>query len=66
MHVLPQNFYKYFSGLISTDDQAPKTLFQNRTSLTALKGSHFNFCLLFLQLVLCRVAALKSLPVHHP
>ena len=26
----------------------------------------FNFYLLLLQLVLCRVAALKSLPIHHP
>ena len=26
----------------------------------------FIFYLLLLQLVLCRVAALKSLPVHHP
>ena len=34
--------------------------------LTALKGSLFYFYLLLLQLVLCRVAALKSLPVHHP
>ena len=33
--------------------------------LTALKGSQFDFYLLLLQLVLCRVAALKSLPVHH-
>ena len=33
---------------------------------TALKGSQFKFYLLLLQLVLCRVAALKSLPVHHP
>ena len=34
--------------------------------LTVLNGSHFYFYLLLLQLVLCRVAALKSLPVHHP
>ena len=33
---------------------------------TALKGSQFYFYLLLLQLVLCHVAALKSLPVHHP
>ena len=35
--------------------------------LTVLKGSQFFFfCyLLLLQLVLCRMAALKSLPVHH-
>ena len=37
---------------------------------TALKRSiiivSFNFYLLLLQLVLCRVTALKSLPVHHP
>ena len=31
-----------------------------------LKDLSFNFYLLLLQLVLCRVAALKSLPVHHP
>ena len=30
-----------------------------------LKGSQF-FYLLLLQLVLCRVVALKNLPVHHP
>ena len=34
--------------------------------LTASKGSNNYFYLLLLQLVLCRVAALKSLPVHHP
>ena len=33
---------------------------------TASKGSSNYFYLLLLQLVLCRVAALKSLPVHHP
>ena len=33
---------------------------------TASKGSNNYFYLLLLQLVLCRVAALKSLPVHHP
>ena len=33
---------------------------------TALKGFHFYFYLLLLPLVLCRVATLKSLPVHHP
>ena len=33
---------------------------------TAAKGSNNYFYLLLLQLVLCRVAALKSLPVHHP
>ena len=31
---------------------------------TALTGTHFIFYLLSLQLVLCRVAALKSGPVH--
>ena len=31
-----------------------------------LKDLSFNFYLLLLQPVLCRVAALKSLPVHHP
>ena len=30
------------------------------------KDQTFIFYLLLLQLVLCRVAALKSLPVHHP
>ena len=34
--------------------------------LTALKGSQSYFYLLLLQLVLCRVATVKSLPVHHP
>ena len=33
---------------------------------TALKGTMFIFYLLSLQLVLCRVAALKSGPVHRP
>ena len=33
---------------------------------TASKGSNNYFYLLLLQLVLCRVAARKSLPVHHP
>ena len=33
---------------------------------TASKGMNLYFYLLLLQLVLCRVAALKSLPVHHP
>ena len=33
---------------------------------TASKGQTFIFYLLLLQLVLCRVAAVKSLPVHHP
>ena len=34
---------------------------------TVSKGSNFYvFYLLLLQLALCRVAALKSLPVHHP
>ena len=33
---------------------------------TASKGSNNYFYFLLLQLVLCRVAALKSLPVHHP
>ena len=32
----------------------------------ALKGSQFYFYLLLLQLVLCRVAAINGLPVHHP
>ena len=32
----------------------------------ALKGSLFYFYFLLLQLVLCCVAALKSLAVHHP
>ena len=32
----------------------------------ASKGSNNYFYSLLLQLVLCRVAALKSLPVHHP
>ena len=31
-----------------------------------LKDLSFNFYLLLLQLMLCRVAALKSLPVYHP
>ena len=31
-----------------------------------LKDLSFNFYLLLLQLVLCRVAALKSLTEHHP
>ena len=30
------------------------------------KDQTFIFYLLLLQLVLCRVAAVKSLPVHHP
>ena len=30
------------------------------------KDQTFLFYLLLLQLVLCRVAALKSLPIHHP
>ena len=33
---------------------------------TALKGSQFYLYLLLLQLVLCRLAALKSLAVLHP
>ena len=34
--------------------------------LTALKGSQFYFYLRFLQLLLCCVAAVKSLRIHHP
>ena len=30
------------------------------------KDQPFIFCLLLLQVMLCRVAALKSFPVHHP
>ena len=53
---------------------APDTLAENAvcpitfviSMFAALKGSQFYFHLLLLQLVLCRVAALKSLPVHHP
>ena len=37
------------------------------STVTALKGTHsFNFYLLLLQLVLCRVEALKSHLIHHP
>ena len=36
------------------------------SKILLLKNISFNFYLLLLQLVLCRVATLKSLPVHHP
>ena len=39
--------------------------FHSYNIVTALKGAHIKFYLLLLQLVLFRVEALKSHPVHH-
>ena len=50
----------------SFDLTSPRVIFFPLNIITAFKGTYFHFYMLLLLPVLCRVAALKSLPVHHP
>ena len=63
----PETTFKKTSDI---KDAVAEMLFKPKQELikvlTALIGSQCYFHLLLLQLVLCGVAALKSLPVHHP
>ena len=64
-------FYVWLSGSLKRIDY-PKQICLAHTPgfllnvFTALKGTIFLFYLLSLQLVLCRVAALKNGPVNRP
>ena len=59
-----------YSGFKNMDFLLIEQVLDHRSLLHLQKGKkafkYTVFYLLLLQLVLCRVAALKSLPVHHP